>query len=400
MYNKRKSKMGEKTEAAHLEEGRITDEALTEFKSRIGRKFRLPEKRNKLACKETIRNFCDGLGEVNPLYNNEEYAQKTRYGALAAPPSWLYSVVGAGIQQGLRGVHGFHSGEDWEFYKPVLLGDEIDGEDTFSGVDEKLGEFGGRTIFEYHDRLVYNQRNELIAKSRLWILRMERRASRDKGKYSQIRVPHPWKEEELKKIEDEIIAEEIRGEKVRYWEDVRVDEELSPVVKGPLGLTDEVAWCTGLSDPYMKAHRASLIEYRRHPASAFRDPDTHSLEPISAVHYNLRAALAAGLPYPYAIGMQMNSWKINLLTNWMGDEGWLKKCYCEYRRFVYLSDVVWLRGKVINKYIDENGEYCVDIETSGFNQRGENTIPGKSTVILPSKEAGTWPVARRLPKSP
>jgi len=69
----------------------------------------------------------------------------------------------------------------------------------------------------------------------------------------------------------------------------------------------------------------------------------------------------------------------------MGDEGWLKKCDCEYRNFVFLSDVVWVRGKVVTKYIDENKEYCVDIETCGFNQRGENTIPGKSTIILPSE---------------
>jgi hypothetical protein len=92
----------------------------------------------------------------------------------------------------------------------------------------------------------------------------------------------------------------------------------------------------------------------------------------------------------------MNYLKINLLTNWIGDDGWLKKCYCEYRHFVYLSDVVSLYGKVVNKYVDENSEYCVDIETGGLNQRGENVMPGKSTVILPSREANTWPVAKRL----
>jgi hypothetical protein len=88
---------------------------------------------------------------------------------------------------------------------------------------------------------------------------------------------------------------------------------------------------------------------------------------------------------------------MGLLTNWMGDEGWLKSNYAEYRRFVYFSDVVWFSGKVTKKYVDDNGEHCIDIETHGTNQRGEDTVPGKSTVILPSRAAGTWPVEKRLP---
>jgi acyl dehydratase len=389
-------KMEKKTERARVEEGRITDEALAEFKSRVGTKLRIREKGNELACKETIVNFAKGIGDVNSLWNDEEYASKTRYGCLVAPPSWLYSVIGAGVQQGLRGVHGFHSGDEWEFYKPVLIYDRIKCEEIFSGFDEKPSKFAGRMIIEYRDRLYYNQRDELVAKAKGWIIRTERVAAREKGKYSRIQLPHPWTEDELKKIEEEVMAEEIRGGKVRYWEDVQAGEELPAVVKGPVGLTDEIAFAAGCGGLYLRAHGASLREYLKHPAWAFRDPHTCSLEPMAGVHYNQAAALAAGLPSAYAIGPQMNSWTINLLTNWMADEGWLKRCYCEYRRFVYFSDVVWLRGKVVKKYVDDNGEPCVDVETSGFNQRGENTMPGRSTIILPLREAGTWPVAKRL----
>ena len=86
---------------------------------------------------------------------------------------------------------------------------------------------------------------------------------------------------------------------------------------------------------------------------------------------------------------------VNLLTNWMGDEGWLKSCLSEYRQFVYLSDAVWFKGKVTAKYVDDNKEHCVDIETRGVNQRSEDTIVGLSTVVLPSRDAGTWPVRAR-----
>jgi tRNA A37 threonylcarbamoyladenosine synthetase subunit TsaC/SUA5/YrdC len=51
---------------------------------------------------------------------------------------------------------------------------------------------------------------------------------------------------------------------------------------------------------------------------------------------------------------------------------------------------------VTKKYVDDNGEYCVDIETNVVNQRVEAVVPGNSTVILPSQDKNTWPLERRL----
>jgi acyl dehydratase len=387
--------MESKTEAAKTVEGKITDEALSNLKSKVGKKLR-SEIGNELACKETITRFVRGVGDTNPLWNDEEYAGKTRYGGLAAPPSWLYSVIGAGAQFGLPGVHGFHSGDDWEFFIPVMLGDRIKSEETFTGFEEKTGDFARRMIIEHRERLYFNQRDELVARARGSVIRVERGSAREKGKYSKIQIPHPWSEEELKKVEKEVLDEKVRGNQVRYWEDVQIGEALPVCVKGPLGVTDEIAFMSGNGGIYLKAHRAALVDYARHPAWAFRDPDTFAFEPMPSVHYSASAARAAGLPQAYAIGVQMSSWVINLITNWMSDEGWLKTCNCEYRNFIFLSDVVWLRGKVVSKYVDENNEYCVDIETSGFNQRGENTMPGKSTVILPSRGVGSYPVVKRI----
>ncbi|MBF8265816.1 MAG: acyl dehydratase, partial [Dehalococcoidia bacterium] len=114
------------------------------------------------------------------------------------------------------------------------------------------------------------------------------------------------------------------------------------------------------------------------------------------VHYSVPAAKAVGALYAYDAGVQRHSWVVNLLTNWVGDEGWVKRSYAEYRQFVYHSDVVWLKGKVVKKYEDE-GEFCVDIETHGVNQRGDDTIPGMASVALPSKKAKTWPLEKRMP---
>ncbi|MEE8472072.1 MAG: acyl dehydratase, partial [Dehalococcoidia bacterium] len=64
--------------------------------------------------------------------------------------------------------------------------------------------------------------------------------------------------------------------------------------------------------------------------------------------------------------------------------------------FVYLSDAVYVKGKVTKKYFDDNGEACVDVDTCAINQRGEDTMPGNSTLVLPSRDKGTWPAQKRM----
>ncbi len=379
-----------------LSEGQITPKALEDWKKRIGVSLRIGNIFNEMASKDNIRKFVNGIGDPNPLYRDPEYAKTTRYGGLVAPPSFLYSIYPTWVLQGLAGVHGFHAGNDWEIYRPIKENDIITPECIFTGFDEKSSEFAGKLVMENQEARFTNQHGELIAKAGVWIVRAERKAARDAGKYSKLTLPHPWKEEELEKVEADCLAEEVRGSNPRYWEDVNVGDELKPVIKGPLGITDIIAFCVGSSPIEIKAHGMALRLYRAHPAWAFRDPATGSWEPVYGVHYNKAAANFAGLPYAYDVGVQRNCWLLHLLTNWIGDDGWIKRSYAEYRKFVYLSDAVYVKGKVTKKYFDDNGEACVDVDTCAINQRGEDTMPGNSTLVLPSRDKGTWPAQKRL----
>ncbi len=379
-----------------IAEGRITSEALEKWCERIGIPLRIRNIFNTEVTKDSIKHFVDGIGDTNPLWTDEEYARNTSYGKIPAPPNWLYSVFPTWILQGLPGVHGFHAGSEWTFYKPVRVGDTIKPKCTFTGFEVRPSEFAGKSVIEYQHSEFYNQKNELVAETDVWIVRTERGSARKRGKYSKYTLPHPWKEEELKKIEEKILSEKPRGENHLFWEDVNVGDELPEIVKGPFGLTDMIAFCIGANPVGIKAFKSALEFYKKHPAWAIRDPNTYALEPVFAVHYNKFVANSAGLPYPYDVGVQRHCWLIQLLTNYIGNEGWLKKNYAEYRRFFYFSDVVWIKGKVVSKYISEGREPCIDIETHAFNQRGEDIMPGFSTVVLPSKEYDYWPVKARL----
>ena len=393
--------MGKEVKKAKLAEARITPEMVEEMRKKKGLKLRTESSvHNEEATRMAILKFAEGIGDTNPLWCDTGYAKTTRYGSIVAPPSWLWSTV-SHIQFGWSGLGGFHSGCDIDFYKPVYRDDKVTGEIFFTDFDgPKSSEFADELVIDYNDTYYRNQYGDLLAKYRWWTIRISRAKARGKGKYGALNLPHPWAEDELKKIEEDVLSEEVRGATPRYWEDVQVGDELKPVVKGPLGLTDEMAFFIGGATPIprLTAHGASLRQYRAHPKWSFRDPSTHALEPVFAVHYNREAAIAQGVPMQYDVGLQRHCWAVHLLTNWMGDDGWVKNSYTEYRRFNYYGDVIYIKGKVTKKYIDENGEYCVDIERSAINQRGENIMPGHAAVILPSRETGFSPLDSRLRK--
>ncbi len=390
-----------KSTDAVFPEALINDEMLAEVRKYIGVKLRTDDAiSNREATAIAIRKFADGIGDTNPLWFDRAYAARTRYGTIVAPPSWVFSVFAA-VQYGFRALGGFHSSSDVEFALPVLKDDVITPAMTCTDVEgPKPSVFADRILVECNENLYTNQRGEVVTKLNFKVTHFERQQARKKGKYHAVQLPHPWTEEELQKIEDEVYNEERSGPNTPCWDDVEVGQELRPLVKGPISITDEVAFLIGGGAPIPRitAHRTALSFYRRHPAWVFRDPLSCGLEPIYAVHYNQAAARAQGLTYPYDVGFQRHCWQIHLLTNFAGDEGWVKRSYMELRRFVYLSDVVWLKGTITDKFVDDDGECCVRIQTTTMNQRGEEVMPGFGVVALPSKKLGYDPLERRLGK--
>ncbi len=296
-----------------MTEARITQEMVDEMRGKVGLKMRIENSlHNEDANRMAILKFVEGIGDPNPLWSDEEHAKKTRYGGIIAPPSFVWATF-SHVQFGWRGLGGFHSGCDIEFFKPIYLNDKITGESVYSGFEgPKASEFAEELVIDHNDNKYWNQRGDLVAKYHWWIIRIARAKAREKGKYHSITLPHPWTEDELKKVEEEVLSEEIRGSTPRYWEDVQIGEELKPVVKGPLGLTDELAYFIGGATPIPRlgAHGVGLRRYRAHPAWSFRDPNTYALEPIFAVHYNKEAAKAMGVPMQYDVGLQRHCWGV------------------------------------------------------------------------------------------
>jgi len=363
----------------------ITNEKVEELKKRLHVVWK-PRRPyfNTEATKDAIRHFCEGIGDTNPLFTDPEYASKTKYGRLVAPPCFLYSVYWAAQGRGMPGIHAWHSGDEWEFYQPILEGDSFSYTNELVDVQVKESKMAGKTLIQYHDIRYYNQRGELVAKALDWCVRAGRKTSKEKGKYADISSA-TYTQEELERIYADYDAEQILGAKPRYWEDVKLGDRLTPVVKGPLSRRDIYAWLIGAGSPFMRAHSLALTFLRHHPGTDMIDSKTGIADVPELVHMEDSRAQTIGLPGAYDYGCQRISWLGNLLTNWMGDEGFIRKLRAELRRFNVVGDTTWLEGKIIKKYV-ESTEHLIDIECYGQNQRGEITIPGTATIRLPVRD--------------
>jgi acyl dehydratase len=367
------------------EKNEITDEMINELKKRMGVVWKPRQPYfNTEAHSDTIRHFCHGIGDTNPLFTDRDYAKKSKFGRLVAPPCFLYSVYYAAKGRGMPGIHAWHSGDDWEFYQPIIEGDEFTYTNTLVDIKEKKSKMAGKILLQYHEINYINQRGEVVAKALNWTTRAGRVSSGRKGKYRDIKKA-TYTSEEMKEIFSDYDNEVIRGADPRYWEKVNVGDELTPVVKGPLSVRDMIAWSMGAGSPFLQAHGLAYSFLKRHPGTDMIDSKTGKFDVPELVHMEETRAQEIGVPGAYDYGCQRISWLGNLLTNWMGDDGFLKRMRAELRLFNVVGDTTWLKGKVTKKYMTEK-EHLVDIECWAENQRGEITMPGTATVQLPSKD--------------
>lgn len=374
---------------AELARGRLTDEMLAEMRALIGTELRTEQSvNNEYATRLAIARFAEGIGDGNPLWTDREYAAGTAYGGLIAPPSFVFCCLGS-VQVGWRGLGGFHAETKLTFHQTIHEGDRITASVIFDGFDgPDASSFAGRRIKDYLRQEYRNQRDELVATFICSRVRFERAEAQGRAESRAVTIPHPWTEEAIQQIEEDILAETPRGAEPRYWEDVHVGEEIDTITKGPLGLTDEIAFVAAGAAPIprLAAHGVALRRYRRHPRWAYRDPVTHALEPVYSVHYNDYAARLQGAQAAYDVGIQRTCWQIHSLTNWMGDSGKLKAADSQYRSHVYLSDVVRLGGRVVAKEIDDAGDHVVHLVTWARNQREKDVMPGAATIALPTRD--------------
>ena len=367
----------------------ITEEALEDLRRRIGAPIEpAPEPYLTEATRDAIRHYAHGIGDDNPLWTNEDYAGKTRYGCLLAPPTALYGFdrIVSGYVGGLPGVHAMYAGTEWEWFRVIRVGDRIGGKSHLKALIEKSGSFAGRAIQQVYTTEFFDQEEGLVARADSWCMRTERDAARERGKYHDV-PPTRWSREEIERVRRDYAKEERRGAVPRYYEEVQIGEALPWVVKGPMTPTMCIAFAQGWGGLYIRAHRQAFDLYDKHPALAI--PNAQAVpEPPERVHWDSELARLVGVPAAFDYGPERVSWMGHLVTNWMGDDGFLKQLKVQVRRHNILGDTTWCQGEVSGKEI-KDGSPLVYCRLWADNQRGERTVAGAATVVLPRKGTGS-----------
>jgi hypothetical protein len=377
----------------------LIDQFAAEMKKRIGEEYHFepfdankPNYRqeyfNTEVTLDAVKHFVDGIGDINPLFRDRDYAKKTKYGCLQAPPAFLETINYAQHPKGVPpGVQGFLSGYQWEYFRPVCEGDSY----TYrvihpSEVEFKPSRFAGKLVIVYETGHLIRQGAEKVATYKSWVIFTPPRKTDDPGKKEIPKEMPSYTKEYIKSVYDAQDKEIPRGSKPRYWEDVKEGEDLTPVVRGPYSVSEKFAWFVGKGNPpACMSDRLSRVVEGDGAVKGIFDPKLNIY--VRPNMFDSRTMGGRGVPRVHDAGAQRSAWRNMVFTNWIGDEGFLWKSKMEIRGFNQEGDVTWCKGKVTKKYI-ENGRCCVDINCWCENQRGEITMPGEGTVLLPSKEHG------------
>jgi acyl dehydratase len=137
-----------------------------------------------------------------------------------------------------------------------------------------------------------------------------------------------------------------------YFDDVKVGDELPPLVKGPI-------------------QQIQLTRY----AGASGD--------FNPIHQDEEFAKAAGMGGVFAHGMLSMGFVAQVVTDWAG-AGTVRKLGVRFAGLVRLKDMVTCRGRVLDT-VSKDDVHLVEVEVWAENQRGERVVSGKATVALPAR---------------
>ena len=379
------------------EHRQVTDEDIERMRARIGIELPAQDPFNTVATADVIRHYAYGIGDDNPLFCKEKYARGTRWGSIIAPPYFVETMGVSKVTEippearergrgALSGVHSWYSGDRVEIYLPVHVGDYMTVRVYISEVSVKQSEFAGRTVHYIRRHEWVNQRGQLVTiADRLYVSGGREKAPGERKKYAEI-SRQTYNEEEIRKIEEDLEKENMRGATPLFWEEVEVGQAIPSLLRGPLTISDIIAFDMGRGSPYIRAHRRAFLDRKRHPAAypldQFGVPDV-----VERVHWSEDLALKTGNPAPYDYGAQRMAWLCQLMTNWIGDEGMVRQFRADLRQFNYVGDTTWCKGKVLEKY-DDNSQNLVKCEIWCEDQRGRITGRGEAVVALPSRRTG------------
>jgi len=125
-----------------------------------------------------IKRYAEAIGDPNPLYNNVEYASKSKYGRLICPPGFtgwpvkgdipimktIDSLFKAGAPPRL-----LDGGIEFEFFLPIRAGDILVATTKIINMSERESK-SGKMMFAIVETTFVNQNGDVAVRSRATLI--------------------------------------------------------------------------------------------------------------------------------------------------------------------------------------------------------------------------------------
>lgn len=118
---------------------------------------------------------------------------------------------------------------------------------------------------------------------------------------------------------------------------------------------------------------------------------------FNPLHYDDESPLVHATGGIIVHGALKRQWLVQLLTDWVGEAGWVRRFSCQYRAMDYPRRMknmtepedgeTWTcRGTVTGKSV-QDGQHLIECDVWVENGKGQKTTVGSATVRLPAREA-------------
>jgi acyl dehydratase len=146
-----------------------------EIQAMIGQEIDFPA--SEIIDRSSIRRYAQAISDLNPLYLDEEYAKKTEYGGIIAPPTFIFDVnhnifdeVGEDGRNLARvtipGLKLARGGNEYQFVQPARPGDMVHQKRKIVDIYERPSKTVGKILFIVYDVTYTNQEDKLLGINR------------------------------------------------------------------------------------------------------------------------------------------------------------------------------------------------------------------------------------------
>ncbi len=366
---------------AENEKELLIDRFVTETQKLIGKEIHEKKIWNTHVSEDSICHFMAGIGDDNPLYIDPDYSRKGPLGRLSAPPAFLASVLypvihGAPVHAPLL----FLIGEvKYQWFLPLISGDNARAAVKLIDIYDTKGPLDERKIFIIAEACYLNQNDLVVGKCISTTVCLP---ENDAGLLLDRQV-YKYSDEEIEKIAVALEKETRTGDRKLNETELTEGYKLPIFVRPPLSIADMICWLAAIGPSVhtgAPGFRENIKSYRtlvKHPVTGW---------PVSSdqQHEDFLLAAQRGMPLPFDHGVMRWACLSPMITNWMGDNGFLNSLSMRVMAPVLYGDTTWYHGEITERS-DYDNTIFLKLKISGINQLGETTSEAEAGVSLPKK---------------